>query len=139
MQRRMTEKEITAYEAGDEQQVLAYFAGLTGAQVGALFIQLLRSYRDAARAANAAWIFMDEVKRKGSPTPEVYQRLMDALQLYAPLNFAPTQYAHDFAIQALSGVHDTLQQYATVQEASKWLAEYINRLRNARWFQGGAA
>lgn len=138
-QRRMTEKEIQAYEAGDEQQVTDYLMKLTQLQVVTLFLQLLRSYRDAARVANAAWRVLDESKKNGSPSQETYQRLVDALQLYAPMNFAPTQYAHEFAISILAGVHDTMAKFPTVPEATAWVGEYIKRLAEARWFQGGAA
>jgi hypothetical protein len=161
-QKRMSEKEIQSFEGGDETQVLAYFASMTGAQAGELFVQLLRSYRDAARVANAAWLVRDEYQRAwleaaGAhaaqhqlPEPKVkdvaapwgvraeaYKRLTDALQLYAPMNFPPTQYVHDFAVQTLAGVCDTLTRFATVHEAVAWVADYTNRLRNARWYQGG--
>jgi hypothetical protein len=160
-QRRMDEKEIQSFEAGDEPQVLAYFAGMSGAQAGQKFIELLRSYRDAARVANAAWLANEEYKRAwlahavtqpGAPalkdkdvtapwgvTPAAYERLVEALRLYAPMNFPPTQYAHDFAMQTLAGVCDTLSRFASLPDAVAWVADYTNRLRNARWFQGGEA
>jgi hypothetical protein len=138
-QRRMDEREIQSFEAGDETQVLAYFAGMSGAQAGQKFIELLRSYRDAARVANAAWLVLDDSKKNGSPSPENFKRLTDALQLYAPMNFPPPQYVHDFAMQTLAGVCDTMSKFGTLQEAAAWVADYTNRLRNARWFQGGEA
>ena len=88
-QRRLSEKEIQNFEAGDESQLRAYFTEMTGAQAGELFVQLLRSYRDAARVANAAWLVLDESERNGSPTQVSYQRLVEALKLYAPMNFLP--------------------------------------------------
>src|ERR1700727_794595 len=65
--RRMSEKEIQNFESGDEEQILGYFAQLSGAQAGEFFIQLLRSYRDAARVANAAWLLQQEAVKERAP------------------------------------------------------------------------
>ena len=137
-QRRMPIDEIRGYEAADEVQVKEYFTKtLTQDQLADKFIEFMRSWRDTERVANAAWLVLDESKRNGSPSQATYQRLIDALQTYAPANFPPTQYVHDYAIQMLAGVHDTLARFPTVQEAMAWLATYTNQLRNSQWHQGG--
>lgn len=136
-QRRLTEAEIQNYERGSDEQLLAYFAQLPGETVGGLFIQILRSYRDAARVANAAWLVMDESKKAGAPSQKSYERLVDALQIYAPMNFAPSQYAHDFALEVMAGVHDVTSKFSDVEAFAAWLRNYMQRLREARWHQGG--
>jgi hypothetical protein len=136
-QRRLSEAEIQTYEKGDEEQLAAYFATLTGAQVGVLFIQLLRSYRDAARVANASWVVLDESKKNGHPSPATYKRLTDALQKYAPMNFPPTKPEYDAVVQALAAVCDTMSRFSTVGEAWAWIVDYANRFKNARWHEGG--
>ena len=161
-QRRMPIEEIRGYEAADEGQVKEYFTKtLTQEQLAEKFIEFMRSWRDAERVANAAWLVRDEYQRawldmarthatqNGLPEPkekdvmppwgvreEAYKRLVEALQTYAPMNFPPTQYVFDYAVHMLAGVHDTLVRFPTVQEAMAWIADYTNRLRNARWHQG---
>ena len=162
-QRRMPIDEIRGYEAADEVQVKEYFTKtLTQEQLADKFIEFIRSWRDTERVANAAWRIRDEYQRawlegarvyaaqNGLPEPKEkdvvppwgvdaasYQRLVDALQTYAPMNFPPTQYVFDYAVQMLAGVHDTIARFSTVPEAMAWISEYTNRLRNARWHQGG--
>jgi len=130
--------EIRGYEAADEGQVKEYFTKtLTQEQLADKFIEFMRSWRDTERVANAAWLVLSESQKNGSPSPGSYQRLVEALQTYAPMNFPPTQYVHDYAIQMLAVVHDTIARFSTVQEATAWIADYTSRLRNARWYQGG--
>lgn len=84
----LLERAIQAMEGSRPEDLEAYLLSLSHEKLVDLFVQLLKSYRLAARVANAAWKFLG-VLQTGEPEDDAYQALLGALSKYSPANFSP--------------------------------------------------
>ena len=126
----MLESAIQEMEKHGPEALLGQLMLLSQEELAEFFVKLLKSYRLAARVANAAWRLKDLEPMEMSPLAawgtrglEVREALLKALEGYSPANFQPAR--NDYAKKlmelyeqaehetSLAGVVELLYEEAT--------------------------